>query len=58
MEKKEYTTPKAEKIDFDYTEAVAASNSCNGGIYRLFVEGYDNCHDKPTDTWVNPFGNQ
>ena len=56
--KKLYKTPKAEKLEFDYAETVTASSTCTGGIYRKFVDGFENCHDTPTDIWVNPFGNQ
>ena len=58
--KKEYKSPKAEKLEFDYTETVTASNGkkCSGGIYRMFVEKYSNCKEKETEVWVNPYGNQ
>ena len=57
--KKKYEAPKAEKLEFDYKETVTASNgSCSGGIYRMFVENYTNCHEKETEVWVNPYGNQ
>ena len=54
--KKKYSIPKAEKMAFDYSESVVASgsNKC-GGIYRLFVDNYFGCHEKPTDTWVQPY---
>ena len=56
--KKQYEAPKAEKLDFDYTQSVtAASGTCSGGIYRMFVEKYENCREKETDVWVNPYGN-
>ena len=32
--KKVYESPKAEKLEFDYTEAVTASGGCKGGIYQ------------------------
>lgn len=56
--KKAYEAPKAEKMEFDYTESVTASGSCSGGIFRKFTHGYENCHEQETDIWVNPYGNQ
>ena len=59
--KKTYETPKAEKLEFDYSNTVAASGArsgCSGGIYRAFTHGYSNCHERETDIWVNPYGNQ
>ena len=58
--KKMYEAPKAEKLEFDYTETVTASGGqkCSGGIYRMFIEKYENCREKSTDVWVNPYGNQ
>ena len=57
--KKVYETPKAEKLDFDYTETVTASQGgCSGGIYRMFVENYTNCRETSTEVWVGAYGNQ
>ena len=56
--KKQYQTPKAEKLEFDYTETVTAASGCQGGAFRLFIDGYDKCRETATDTWVNPYGNQ
>ena len=48
---KNYETPKAEKLEFDYTETVTASNS--GHKYRLYTDGYFGCREVATDTWVD-----
>ena len=58
--KKQYETPKAEKLDFDYTDTVTASDGkkCSGGIYRMYTHGYDNCREKETEVWVGAYGNQ
>ena len=39
MEKKEYESPKAEKLDFDFTQTVTASGNNAGG--GNFVYGED-----------------
>ena len=52
--KKEYTSPKAEKVEFDYTETVSASvNNCggkkgynddpNGQYYKCLSTDYYGC---------------
>ena len=38
--KKEYTTPVAEKVEFNYREQVVASNSCNSVWVNI---GEDHC---------------
>lgn len=56
--KKEYESPKAEKLEFNYADTVTASGGkCSGGIYRMYTHGYDNCREKETEVWVNPYGN-
>lgn len=46
-EKKEYSTPKAEKVEFDYTETVAASKGYNddpnGQYYKCLSTDYWGC---------------
>ena len=49
---KEYTTPKAEKLEFDYKDVVTASGS-QGHKYRLYTDGYFGCRETPTDIWVD-----
>lgn len=58
--KKEYNAPKVEKIEFEYSETVVASGNGCGGMYELYVDGYDNCNTTPTGQWVGGFsaGNQ
>ena len=48
--KKEYESPKAEKMEFNYSETVTASS---GHKYQLYVDGHTGCRDTPTDKWVN-----
>lgn len=48
---KKYETPKAEKLDFSYTDTVVASGS--GHKYRLYTDGYFSCHETETDIWVD-----
>ena len=47
---KEYKTPVAEKVVFDYSDNVVASS---GHKYRLYTDGYFGCRETPTDVWVN-----
>ena len=49
--KKAYEAPKAEKVEFDYTEVVATSAS-HGCKYRLYIEGDSGCNKTPTDIWI------
>ena len=51
--KKEYEAPKAEKLEFDYSETVVASGC--GGSYRKHVDKYEGCRETPTDEWVHNF---
>jgi hypothetical protein len=49
---REYKTPIAEKLTFDYTETVVASGS-SGHKYRLYTDGYFGCRETETDIWVD-----
>ena len=53
--KRKYVTPKAEKMEFDYSEVVVASG-CYGGIYEQWnLKGEENgCHGE--DVWVGGYG--
>ena len=53
--KKEYENPKAEKMEFDYSEAVVASG-CSGGITVDYIDGYTDCGDTPVKKY-NGYGN-
>ena len=45
--KKAYEAPKVEKVEFEYSEAVVASNSCyNGDRYTNTAQEGPNCHSK------------
>ena len=46
--KKEYQAPRADKMDFVYSETVTASN---GDSYREYVDGEEGCRETPTDNW-------
>ena len=52
--KKGYEAPKAERMEFNYLEAVVASNGC-GGAYQLYTDKYEGCNITPTGKWVQPF---
>ena len=45
--KKTYEAPKAEKLEFDYTDTILAS--C--GTMRKYVDGYSGCHATETNEW-------
>ena len=48
--KKDYVTPKAEKMEFNYSDTVTASS---GHKYRLYTDGYFGCRETETDIWVD-----
>lgn len=48
--KKDYVTPKAEKIEFNYSDTVTASS---GHKYRLYTDTYFGCRETETDIWVD-----
>ncbi|MBR0512937.1 MAG: hypothetical protein IJK06_01645 [Clostridia bacterium] len=52
--KKEYEVPKAEKLEFNYSEGVTASSSC-GGAFQKYTDGGYNCQTTPTGEWSNPY---
>jgi len=54
--KKTYEKPKAEKLEFNYTETVLASNGC-GGAYQKYTQLARGCDKVPTGVWVHPFNN-
>lgn len=43
--KKKYETPQVERIEFDYSETVVASE---GKAYQLYTQGYYGCNDYAT----------
>ena len=43
--KKKYEAPQVEKIEFDYSETVVASE---GRAYELYTQNYDGCNDYAT----------
>ncbi len=50
--KKGYEVPKAEKVEFNYSENVTAST---GHKYLLYTDNYAGCNKKPSDppVWVD-----
>ncbi len=53
--KKEYVAPKAEKMEFQYSETVVASSVGCGGAYQLYNETYGGCNETPTGKWSHEF---
>lgn len=49
--KKTYNQPEAVKLEFDYTNVVAASGQ--GHKYRLYTDQYYGCRETETDIWVD-----
>lgn len=47
--KKEYETPRVEKMEFNYSETVVASQ---GHSYRLYTDKPYGCHATPTDDYI------
>lgn len=48
--KKEYETPRADKMEFDYSETVTASGQ-SGWSLREYINGYTGCRETATDNW-------
>ena len=46
--KKDYAAPRVEKMDFDYSDKVTASD---GGMYREYIHNHEGCNDTPTNNW-------
>ena len=53
--KKKYEVPKAEKLEFDYSEGITASTAGCGGIYQKYTDQEYGCQLTPTGEWVHPF---
>ena len=49
--KKEYEAPRAEKMNFNYTEAVVAS-SCKGGSQEICTENGYGCNSNHTGQYT------
>ena len=50
--KKEYVSPRADKMEFNYTENVTASQ---GFSLREYIHGYTGCNETETDNWFLNF---
>ena len=46
--KQAYETPKAEMMEFDYSETITASM---GNSYQEYVNTYTGCKETPTGEW-------
>lgn len=52
--KKTYEAPKAEILAFRYSDVIVTSSACGaGGAYRIYTDGYANCHERPTEQWTS-----
>lgn len=47
--KKEYETPRADKMEFDYSETVTASGF--GDSYQEYIHFYTGCNEDATGNW-------
>ena len=47
--KKEYKSPKAEKMEFNYSETVVASGGCN--YFITMTEVPEGCKDREVTHW-------
>ncbi len=52
--RREYEVPKAEKAEFDYTEAVVASTGCTGGVTIRYINVPYGCDTTPVEI-VDPY---
>ena len=51
--KKAYVTPRADKMEFNYTDNVVASGQ--GFTLREYVQGYTGCRETATNNWFLNF---
>ena len=51
--KKAYTSPRADKMEFNYAENVTAASQ--GFTLREYVQGYNGCRETATDNWFLNF---
>lgn len=56
--RKEYESPKAEKVEFDYKEVVVAS-ACDSGVSYTKENHGSSCSDVPVENsdWYGPKAN-
>jgi len=47
--KKNYVAPRAEKMEYNYSDKVTASGM--GNAYQEHIHTYSGCHDTPTNNW-------
>lgn len=52
--KKEYVTPRVDRMEFNYTENVVAGSS-QGFTLREYVQDYKGCNKVETDNWFLNF---
>ncbi len=54
--KKDYEAPKAEKLEFNYSEVVTASGC--GGIYQEYKDDGEGCNKTPTGNWTGAYSSE
>ena len=54
--KKEYEAPRAEKMNFNYTEAVVASTGCSGGSQEICTHDGYGCNSTHTGVYTSLSG--
>ena len=52
--KRTYVTPRAEKMEFNYSDNVVASGG-QGFTLREYIHGYKGCNETETDNWFINF---
>ena len=52
--KRTYVTPRAEKMEFNYSDNVVASGQ-QGWTLREYINNYTGCNKTPTDNWFLNF---
>ena len=52
--KKEYVAPRADKMEFNYTDNVTASGG-NGWTLREYIHNYTGCRETETNNWFLDF---
>ena len=50
--KQDYGTPKAEKMEFDYSETITASGA-SGHAYQKYIDAAYGCQTTPTGEWYD-----
>ena len=48
--KKTYAAPRADRMEFNYTDNVVASGT-QGCTFQEYIHTYNGCREDPTDNW-------